>query len=131
MLDPKLLRSDIDGIARNLARRGVALDREMYLELESGRKAAQVEVEEFRKIRNERSKAIGKAKAAGDDIEPLRAEVGETPPPQPERLDFRRCRNCGQRVSRLATCGPDWQLGRQSHSCCGLFFVDALVRWAL
>jgi seryl-tRNA synthetase len=77
MLDPKLLRADLDGVARNLARRGVVLDRERYLELEAGRKALQVEVEELRQERNERSKVIGQAKAAGDDIEPLRREVGE------------------------------------------------------
>lgn len=76
MLDPKLLRTDLDNVAKNLARRGVVLDRELYLELESGRKTVQVEVEGFRKERNERSKAIGKAKAAGNEIEPLRAEVG-------------------------------------------------------
>ena len=76
MLDPKLLRTELDNVARNLARRGVVLDRAVYLELESGRKKVQIEVEEFRKERNERSKAIGKAKFAGDDIEPLRAEVG-------------------------------------------------------
>lgn len=76
MLDPKLLRSDLEAIARNLARRGVVLDRERYGELESARKEVQVEVEFLRKERNERSKAIGKAKAAGEDIEPLRAEVG-------------------------------------------------------
>ena len=77
MLDPRLLRNDLDNVARNLARRGVVLDRNQYLELESSRKTLQVEVEAFRKERNERSKAIGQAKAAGEDIEPLRLKVGE------------------------------------------------------
>ncbi len=77
MLDPRLLRSDLDSIARNLARRGVVLDRGRYLELESSRKALQVEVEALRQGRNERSKAIGRAKAAGEHIEPLKLEVGE------------------------------------------------------
>ena len=77
MLDPRLLRNDLDNIARNLARRGVVLDREQYLELESSRKALQVEVEELRQERNERSKAIGRAKAAGEEIEPLKLEVGK------------------------------------------------------
>ena len=77
MLDPKLLRNNLDGVARNLARRGVVLDREQYLELESSRKTQQVEVEELRQKRNERSKAIGQAKIAGEDIEPLKLEVGE------------------------------------------------------
>jgi seryl-tRNA synthetase len=77
MLDPRLLRSDLDNVARNLARRGVVLDRGQYLELESSRKTLQVEVEALRQERNERSKAIGQAKAAGEDIEPLKLKVGE------------------------------------------------------
>jgi len=77
MLDPRALRSDLDGVARNLARRGFVLDRPLYQRLEDGRKALQVEVEELRHRRNERSKGIGRAKAAGEDIEPLKAEVGE------------------------------------------------------
>lgn len=77
MLDPRLLRNDIDSVARNLARRGFVLDRNHYQELESHRKQLQVEVEALRQERNERSKSIGKAKAAGEDIEPLKAEVGE------------------------------------------------------
>ena len=77
MLDPRLLRSDLDNVARNLARRGVVLDRAPYLELESSRKALQVEVEALRQERNERSKAIGQAKTAGEDIEPLKLKVGE------------------------------------------------------
>ena len=77
MLDPRLLRNELDKVARNLARRGVVLNRGQYLELESSRKALQVEVEELRQERNERSKAIGQAKAAGEEIEPLRLEVGE------------------------------------------------------
>ena len=48
MLDPKLLRNDLDGVARNLARRGVVLDRQLYLALETDRLALQVEVEERR-----------------------------------------------------------------------------------
>jgi seryl-tRNA synthetase len=77
MLDIKALRNDLDGVARNLARRGFVLDREDFLELEAKRKALQVEVETLRAERNARSKAIGKAKAAGEDIAPLTKEVGE------------------------------------------------------
>ena len=77
MLDIKALRNDLDGIARNLARRGFVLDREDFLALEEKRKALQVEVESLRAERNARSKAIGKAKAAGEDIAPLTKEVGE------------------------------------------------------
>ncbi len=77
MLDIKALRNDLDGIARNLARRGFVLDREDFLALEAKRKSLQVEVENLRAERNARSKAIGKAKAAGEDIAPLTKEVGE------------------------------------------------------
>jgi seryl-tRNA synthetase len=75
MLDIKLLRQDVDVVARNLARRGIVLDRDHFNELESRRKTLQVEVESGRQLRNERSKEIGKAKSRGEDIEPLRAEV--------------------------------------------------------
>jgi seryl-tRNA synthetase len=77
MLDVRALRSDLDGVAKNLARRGFVLDRAGFLELESARKEHQVRVESLRNERNERSKAIGKAKAAGEDIAPLTQEVGQ------------------------------------------------------
>ena len=76
MLDPKALRQDLDGVAANLARRGFKLDRERYLELESERKNLQVKVEGLRQTRNERSKAIGRTKAAGGDVDALKREVG-------------------------------------------------------
>jgi len=77
MLDPRALRSDLDAVAKNLARRGYVLDCAVYSRLEDERKALQVEVEELRHQRNERSKKIGQAKAAGQDIEPLKVEVGK------------------------------------------------------
>ena len=76
MLDPKTLRQDLDAVAANLARRGFKLDRERYLELEGERKELQTRVESLRQTRNERSKAIGRAKAAGGDVEALKREVG-------------------------------------------------------
>ncbi len=76
MLDPRLLRNDLDAVARNLARRGFVFDRGGFLKLDAERKRLQVEVESLRQQRNTRSKAIGKAKAAGEDIEALRKEVG-------------------------------------------------------
>jgi len=77
MLDLKLLRQDVDAVASNLARRGFNFDREAFATLEAERKSLQVKVEANRQTRNEQSKAIGKAKAAGEDIEPLKREVGE------------------------------------------------------
>jgi seryl-tRNA synthetase len=76
MLDPKTLRQDLDAVAANLARRGFKLDRDRYLALESERKELQTRVETLRQTRNERSKAIGRAKAAGGDVEALKREVG-------------------------------------------------------
>src|SRR5262245_66412883 len=77
MLGPKLLRQDLDAVAANLARRGFKLDRERYLALENERKELQTRVESLRQTRNERSKAIGRAKAAGGDVEALKKEVGD------------------------------------------------------
>ena len=77
MLDLKLLRQDVDAVTANLARRGFAFDRAAFNSLEAERKTLQVEVETSRQARNDKSKAIGQAKAAGKDIEPLRREVGE------------------------------------------------------
>jgi seryl-tRNA synthetase len=76
MLDVRALRHDLDGVARNLARRGFVLDRERFEALEAERKRLQIEVEALRQSRNEQSKAIGKAKAAGADTDMLREEVG-------------------------------------------------------
>jgi seryl-tRNA synthetase len=71
MLDLKLLRSDLDSIVANLARRGFAFDVEAYEDLEAKRKKLQIRVEELRNERNVASKAIGKAKASGEDAQPI------------------------------------------------------------
>jgi seryl-tRNA synthetase len=76
MLDPKTLRQDLEAAAANLARRGFKLDRDRYLALEAERKELQTRVEGLRQTRNERSKAIGRAKAAGGDVDALKREVG-------------------------------------------------------
>lgn len=75
MLDPKLLRTELDDVARLLARRGYHLDTTRITELESKRKALQVETQDLQNERNTKSKSIGKAKAAGEDIQPLLDEV--------------------------------------------------------
>ncbi len=77
MLDPRKLRNELDDVSGNLARRGFQFDRATFEQLEADRKRLQVEVDGLRQQRNERSKAIGKAKAAGEDIAPLLAEVGQ------------------------------------------------------
>ena len=77
MLDPKLLRADLRGVATQLARRGFELDVERIEVLELRRKELQIAVQELQNERNTRSKSIGKAKAAGEDIRPLLAQVAE------------------------------------------------------
>jgi seryl-tRNA synthetase len=77
MLDAKLLRTDPEAIARNLARRGFVLDVEKFRALEERRKAAQVAADETRAARNAHAKKVGMAKAKGEDISALVAE-GET-----------------------------------------------------
>jgi len=71
MLDPRLLRSELDTVRQQLARRGFTLDTDTLQALESRRKTIQVETQELQADRNSRSKGIGKAKAAGEDIAPL------------------------------------------------------------
>ena len=75
MLDTKLLRNDLEGTAARLRKRGYELDTQAYAALEERRREIQVRVEDLRNERNRRSKSIGQAKAAGEDIEPLKAEV--------------------------------------------------------
>jgi seryl-tRNA synthetase len=75
MLDPKLIRSDLNGVAEQLKKRNFELDVASLDELESKRKACQVETEKLQSERNTKSKSIGKAKAAGEDIQPLLDEV--------------------------------------------------------
>ena len=75
MLDPKLIRSDISAVAAQLKRRGYDLDVSAIENLEVKRKECQVHTEQLQSERNARSKSIGKAKAAGEDIQPLLDEV--------------------------------------------------------
>ena len=71
MLDPRLLRSDLDTARQQLARRGFTLDTDTLQTLEHRRKTIQVDTQALQAERNSRSKDIGKAKAAGEDIAPL------------------------------------------------------------
>jgi len=77
MLDARELRQNTDYIATQLAKRGFVLDTERFAALESERKVLQVKTENLQAERNKRSKGIGKAKAQGEDIEPLLAEVSK------------------------------------------------------
>lgn len=75
MLDPKLLRSELEATAAQLARRGYTLDVERITTLETQRKALQIRTQELQNERNTRSKTIGRAKASGQDVRPLLEEV--------------------------------------------------------
>ncbi|MCU7916353.1 MAG: serine--tRNA ligase [Candidatus Thiodiazotropha sp. (ex Gloverina cf. vestifex)] len=77
MLDPRLLRNNLQETAAQLARRGHQLDTQRISELEERRKQLQVDSQELQNERNSRSKSIGKAKAEGEDIQPLLAQVAE------------------------------------------------------
>ncbi|UVW33979.1 serine--tRNA ligase [SAR92 clade bacterium H455] len=78
MLDPKLLRSDLNAVAESLQTKGYTLDCEAFLALEAQRKALQLAAESVQQERNAYSKSMGKmigeAKAKGEDIEPLKAK---------------------------------------------------------
>ena len=73
MIDPKLLRTDLQAIARNLARRGYRLDVSALKALEDKRKPWAVEVDRLRAERNANAKAVGMAKARGEDMTTLLA----------------------------------------------------------
>lgn len=76
MLDPQLLRTDLDATAQRLKQsRGFDLDVAAIAALEAERKQVQTRTQELQNLRNTRSKAIGQAKARGEDAAPLLAEV--------------------------------------------------------
>ncbi len=77
MLDLKLLRNDLDTVAQKLALKNYDLDKALFDKLESQRKTLQVDTQNLQSERNSKSKSIGKAKAQGEDIQPLLAEVSE------------------------------------------------------
>lgn len=77
MLDPKFLRNELEATAESLATRGFILDVERLSKLEEKRKSLQVATEELQASRNAISKSIGQAKAKGEDVAPIMAQVGD------------------------------------------------------
>ncbi len=77
MLDPKLLRSDLNTVAESLKIKRYDLDTEAFLSLERQRKDLQLAAERLQQERNTYAKSMGKligeAKAKGEDVEPLKA----------------------------------------------------------
>ena len=75
MLDPRLFRTDLDFVKEQLDRRSFNFNPESYVALEARRKDVQVKTQELQNERNSRSKAIGQAKAKGEDVQPLLDQV--------------------------------------------------------
>jgi seryl-tRNA synthetase len=75
MLDPKLLRTNLDEVARLLGRRGFRLDTPALAALEEKRKKVQVAAQQYQSERNAKSRAIGAAKSKGEDTSRLMQEV--------------------------------------------------------
>ncbi|HAT6937584.1 TPA: serine--tRNA ligase [Legionella pneumophila] len=77
MLDNQLLRENPQYVAIQLLKRGFQFDAVTFSQLEEKRKALQVSTQSLQNERNMRSKAIGEAKARGENIEPMREEVNK------------------------------------------------------
>ncbi|MCL7421650.1 MAG: serine--tRNA ligase [Methylobacter sp.] len=75
MLDPHIFRTDLGYVKEQLSRRSFSFNSESYTALEARRKDIQVKTQELQNERNSRSKAIGQAKAKGEDIQPLLDQV--------------------------------------------------------
>jgi len=75
MLDPRLFRTELDFVTSQLQKRSFAFNPESYSELENRRKEVQVKTQELQNERNSRSKAIGQAKAKGEDAQALLDQV--------------------------------------------------------
>lgn len=102
MLDPKRLRSEPEVLAQQLARRGYTLDLNQLAAFENQRKALQTETENLQQERNQRSKAIGQARGRGEDIEPLRTQMGAV---------SNRLEQCKAELEALQQAYSDFQLG--------------------
>jgi seryl-tRNA synthetase len=77
MLESKCFRENISETAKQLARRGFILDVATITALEAKRKQLQIKTQELQNERNVRSKAVGQAKAKGEDVTALLSEVGK------------------------------------------------------
>jgi seryl-tRNA synthetase len=75
MLDPTVLRSQLDTVVERLATRGFAFPTADFERLEAERKRIQTETQDLQALRNSLSKSIGQAKSKGEDTAPIMAEV--------------------------------------------------------
>jgi seryl-tRNA synthetase len=102
MIDPKLLRSSPDEVARSLARRGFELDVAALKGLEERRKHWQLETDRLRAARNSHAKSVGQARGRGEDIAPL-MQQGEQLAHELEQAE--------QRFNEVQAEVERWQLG--------------------
>lgn len=75
MLDIQALRTDLDSVAAKLNSRNFKLDTAQFTALEAERKAVQTRTQDLQAKRNNASKQIGMAKAKGEDVSAVMAEV--------------------------------------------------------
>jgi len=75
MLDPQLLRNDLDNVAAALTKRNMTLDTSVIKALEDKRKAIQMKTEELQSLRNSKSKEIGALKSKGENAQSVMGEV--------------------------------------------------------
>jgi len=75
MLEIQQLRTDLDNVTRQLAKRGFAFPVEAFNALEAERKIIQTQTQELQAQRNAASKKIGQAKSKGEDASAIMAEV--------------------------------------------------------
>lgn len=77
MIDPRLLRQNLDDVVHALAKRGYTMDTARFNELEEKRREIQISVQELQNERNTTSKKIGMAKAKGEDVSAILASVAD------------------------------------------------------
>jgi seryl-tRNA synthetase len=79
VLDPRLLRSQLDDVSRHLARRGFIVDEARVRSLEERRKSVQTQTQQLQQQRNELARQIGRTKAKGEDAGELLVKAGQLP----------------------------------------------------
>lgn len=79
MLDPALLRKDLDSVVRRLASRGFTFPMDDFNSLETRRKSVQTETENLQAQRNALAKQIGALKSRGEDASAVLAESQAIP----------------------------------------------------
>ena len=77
MIDPQYLRNNLNEVAERLKPRAYDLDKNTFTNLEQKRKKLQVETQALQQERNARAKAIGQAKAKGEDVDKILVEVSD------------------------------------------------------